>query len=99
MSEMRELTTAVNEVAILSKKSENVANNHNNAYIKPRVTSNTLSLRANSMHFVKIFRTPFLTVTAALSIAIVSVDNQGLSFGIWGVVVAMLSGEACGLQF
>ena len=91
MSDMRELTTAVNEVAILSKKkiqrkkkSERL---YNNTYIKPSVTSNTLSLRTNSRHFVKTFRNPRLTETAALSKAIVSVDNQGLSFGIWGGVV------------
>lgn len=93
MSEMRELTTAVNEVAILeikSKNSENDANNHYNTHIKPSETSNTLSLRTNSMNFVKIFRTPRLTEPAALSNAIVSVDNQGLSFGIWGVVGANL---------
>jgi hypothetical protein len=72
-------------------------------YIKPSVTSSTLSLRANSMNFVKIFRTPRLTLSAALSKAIVSVDNQGLSFGIWGFGVSrcnckathLLSGEAC----
>ena len=58
----------------------------NNAYIKPSETSNTLSLRTNSINVVKRLRSPRLTVPAALSKAIVSVDNQGLSFGIGGVV-------------
>ena len=56
-----------------------------NTCIKPSETSNTLSLRANSMNFVNIFRTPRLAMTAALSKAIVSVDIQGLSLvGICG---------------
>ena len=63
-------------------------NNDNNTYIKPSETSNTLSLRANSMNFDKAPPTPRLT--AALSKTIVSVDNQGLSFGIWGVVVQVV---------
>ena len=59
-------------------------------YIKPSVTSNTLSLKTNSKNFVKKVPTPRLTepVTAALLIlGIVSVDNQALSSGIfWSVV-------------
>ena len=88
-SEMRELTTAVNEVAILENRSKSQRKMRkiiNNAYIKPSETSNTLSLRTNSINVVKRLRSPRLTVPAALSKAIVSVDNQGLSFGIGGVV-------------
>lgn len=96
MSVIRELTTAVKEVAILfeirsqEKKSQRTTMRFEtiiiNTYIKPRQTSNTLSLRIKSVKPVTIVRMPRLNepVTAALLIGIVSVDNQGLSFGIWG---------------
>ena len=71
MSDMKELTTAVNEVAILLKipeeekekvrerKSKKKKRTNHNTYIKPSVTSNTLSLRANSRNFVKRFENHF----------------------------------------
>ena len=104
MSDMKELTTAVNEVAILlkipeerKKKSEKKKRTNYNTYIKPSVTSNTLSLRANSRNFVKTFRKPLLTARAASSRSTVSVDNQGLSLsGILGWVLVVGRGKTQG---